>query len=135
MTDIRDYVPAFHEHHCRPGAAASIDADEFELICHSHSHSPILDAANLYLAGDAKKVIYPIKKRYKGIFSIDDAIFPFFPSPFSIFFPCTTTLKFNYSGVRLRRAGSPATSRSRTLKTSSVDPCRRRLTSPTPRKR
>ena len=22
-----------------PGAAASIDADEFELICHSHSHS------------------------------------------------------------------------------------------------
>ena len=23
-----------------PGAAASIDADEFELICHSHSHSP-----------------------------------------------------------------------------------------------
>ena len=30
-------VPAFHGTLCRPGAAASIDADEFELICHSHS--------------------------------------------------------------------------------------------------
>ena len=37
MTDIRDYIPAFHEHHCRPGTAASIDAVEFEVICHSHS--------------------------------------------------------------------------------------------------
>ena len=29
--------PASHGTLCRPGAAASIDADEFELICHTHS--------------------------------------------------------------------------------------------------
>ena len=41
-------VPAFHGTFCRPGDAASIDADEFELICPCHSLAEILSQAFYY---------------------------------------------------------------------------------------